>query len=410
MYKIDESLDKEKYILLVPAMLDAHFPILKYCFYSKNYRPVILENEEGIEDVGLHYVNNDMCYPSILNVGQMLAALSSGEYDPRRVRLLMPTAGDACRGSNYTGVLRRAIQKAGFHQVKVLSLNVKGLEKDDQMILEFGMVWRALFGLFYGDILMLLTNQVRPYEIEKGATNALRDKWYGILAEDMRSGKHLTISRMKKNFRLIAEDFAQIPRSKEPKQKIGLVGELYIKYCHIGNWDMIKYLEEEGCESHTNGLSWYVLYYMDTHLTDSNTIMASLYRIGMKFIGRLQKDMILAMRENDFYSMEEFEVLKREASEYVTFTNRVGDGWLIGAECVGHIKHGYRKVIAVQPFDCMPNQICGRGLYPSLNRKLKEGQITAVDVDSSGSRLNVYNRVKMLIDVPLQETHNEYNS
>lgn len=398
MYKIDENKDREKYILLIPSMLDAHFPLLKYAFYSHNYRPVILENEEGITDAGLHYVNNDMCYPAVLNVGQMITALQSGKYDLERTRLLMPTAGDACRGSNYTAVLRRAVKNAGFTQVKILSLNVKGLEKDARMKLEPGMVWRALFGLFYGDILMMLLNQVRPCEKESGAAEECWRKWIEILAEDMKSGRHLTLRQMKKNFERIAGDFSRIEQNGKKKQRIGIVGELYIKYCHIGNWDMIKRLEEEGCESHTNGLSWYVMYYMDSHLADSGTFMGMAYRLGIKFIGHLQKSMISALRKYGFYSLEEFKTFKKEAEGYVNFNDTVGDGWLIGAEAVGHILHGCPKVIGIQPFGCMPNQVCGRGLYPSINRKLPEGQIVSVDVDSSGSELNVYNRIKMIID------------
>jgi len=403
MYRIDENKDKEKYILLIPAMLDAHFPLLKYAFFSKNYRPVILENEEGITDAGLQFVNNDMCYPCILNTGQMIRALQSGRYDLERTRLLMPTAGDACRGSNYTGVLRRAVKAAGFHQVKVLSLNVKGIEKDEMMKLEPGMVWRALFGLFYGDILMLLTNQVRPNEVNRGDADACLAKWTDILGKDMRSGRHLTIGSMKKNFELISHDFAQIPMKEKRAQRIGIVGELYIKYCHIGNWDLIKTLEKEGCESHTNGLSWYVLYYMDSHLLEEGWLWKQLYGIGIKFIGSLQSAMIQALRRNGFYTLEEFRVWKAEANQYVSYKDTVGDGWLIGAECVGHILHDCKKVIACQPFGCMPNQICGRGLYPSLNRKLPQGHIVSIDVDSSGSKLNVYNRVKMLVDMPSAE-------
>lgn len=399
MYKIDETKDREKYILLIPSMLDAHFPLLKYAFYSPNYRPVILEDEECITDVGLHYVNNDMCYPAILNVGQMIAALQSGKYDLERTRLLMPAAGDACRGSNYTAVLRRAVKNAGFPQVKVLSLNLKGLEKDAQMKLEFGMIFRALFGLFYGDILMLLLNQVRPYETEAGAAEKCWQKWEDELSADMKSGRHLTLRQMKKNFERIAEDFSRIEQTGEKKQRIGIVGELYIKYCHIGNWDIIKKLEAENCESHTNGLSWYVLYYMDSHLADSGTFMGLAYRLGIKFIEILQKSMISAIRKYGFYSLEEFTTLKKEAEGYVNFNDRIGDGWLIGAEAVGHVLHDCPKVIAMQPFGCMPNQICGRGLYPSINRKLPQGQIVGVDVDSSGSTLNVHNRVKMLIDL-----------
>lgn len=236
MYRIEEEKDKEKYIMLIPAMLDAHFPLLQYAFYSKNYHPVVLENEENITDIGLKYVNNDMCYPAILNIGQMVGALQSGAYDLKRTVLLMPQAGDACRGSNYTSILRRSVAAAGC-EVPVLSLNAKGLEKDQQVQLTLGMVWRALFGLFYGDILMILKNQVKPYEVECGATDACLDKWQGILSDELKKGKYLTLGWMERNFYRIAEDFAKIKRTTEEKQKIGIVGELYTKYCHIGNWN-----------------------------------------------------------------------------------------------------------------------------------------------------------------------------
>ena len=226
MYRIDENSDREKYILLIPAMLDMHFPLLKYAFYSINYRPVVLENEENIVNIGLKYVNNDMCYPIILITGQMIAALQSGKYDLNRTRLLMPSAGDACRGSNYTGVLRRAVAKAGFPQVKVLALNLKGLEKEEQFQIEPGMVWRALFGLFYGDILMALLQQTRPYEAKRGAAENIWKKWIRVLSEDIICGKHLTIGHMKRNFKKIAADFRKMQKMDCKKQRIGIVGEI----------------------------------------------------------------------------------------------------------------------------------------------------------------------------------------
>ena len=220
------------------------------------------------------------------------------------------------------------------------------------------------------------------------------------MSEDLKAGKHLSLPRMKKNFYQMARDFAEIQKTEQKKQRIGIVGELYIKYCHMGNWNLEKTLLEEGCESHTNGLSWYVLYYMDTHLAQADTVTAMGYRIGMKFLEHIQKEMIQALRAYHFYTLPEFSILKKEAEGYVNYQDTVGDGWLIGAETVSHILHDCRKVVAVQPFACMPNQICGRGLYPSLARKLPQGRIVSVDVDSSASKLNAYNRVKMLIDNP----------
>lgn len=400
MYRIREEEDREKYIMLIPAMLDAHFPLLKYAFYSRNYHPVILTNEEEITDTGLRYVNHDMCYPAILNVGQMVAALKSGAFELKRTVLLMPQAGDACRGSNYISVLKRAVAAAGFSEVKVLSLNAKGLEKENQVQLNAGMVWRAFFGLFYGDILMLLKNQVQPYEKVTGDTNACYQRWQEKLAGDLKSGRHLTSGVMCRNFLRIAEDFSRIPRDDLPKKKVGIVGELYTKYCHLGNWNLEKFLREEACEYYVNGLSWYVLYYIDTHLATEGAATQKIYSAGLRFLEHYQKKMIAALRRYGFYSVAAFSELKRQAKDYVSFHCTTGDGWLIGAETVAHIRGGYSKVVAVQPFDCMPNHVCGRGLYPSLARKLPEGQIVSVDVDASGSKLNYYNRIKMLIDAP----------
>lgn len=393
---------KERLPVLIPAMLDAHFPLMKYAFYSKKYRPVILNNEKGITDVGLHYVNNEMCYPAVLNIGQLLAALQSGHFDTAKTKVLMPTAGDACRGSNYTAVLKRALSNAGLSEVGVLSLNVMGIDRDSAYGLEPLMVWRALFALFYGDILMLLLAQTRPYEKEKGAAKQLWEQWTARLGKELRTPARLTLGQMKQNFSRICADFASLQKTGERKQRVGIVGELYTKYCHLGNWDLVRFLEEQGCESHTNGLSWYVLYYMDSHKKSAQTAEKMAFEVVSRLVGSLQNVMVQTLRGYGFYSMEPFSVLKSEAAEYVSYDMCMGDGWLIGAEIVGHALHDCRKVVAVQPFGCMPNHCCGRGLYPALQRKLSKAMLVSVDVDASGSRGNYYNRVKMLVDWPLK--------
>lgn len=397
MYRIVEGTNRECYTMLIPAMLDAHFPLLKYAFYSPDYCPVILENEEGIGDIGLKYVNNDMCYPAILNIGQMIAALQSGAYDLSQTVLLMPQAGDACRGSNYTGKLRQAVERAGFF-TPVLSLNVKGLEKEQQVRLHPYMVWRAFVAVMYGDLIMILRNQIQPYEMQPGTTKKKVQYWFDRLSEDLCKGRRLDSFSMQRRFREIAEDFARIPRTHKPCKKVGLVGELYTKYCHLGNWNLLEYLAEQECECYVNGLSWYVLYYIDTHMEKEGCLMKQAYRMGFRFILRIQRSMIAAIRQQGLYVMDEFCSFKEHARGYVPFECCIGDGWLMGAEIVGHALGGYSRVIAAQPFGCMPNHVCGRGLYPSLARKLKNITITSVDYDSSGSPLNVKNRIQMALD------------
>jgi predicted nucleotide-binding protein (sugar kinase/HSP70/actin superfamily) len=398
MYKIIEEEQKNKYTMLIPAMLDAHFPLLRYAFDSPKYHAVILEEEENITNIGLRYTHNDLCYPAILIIGQMISALQSGKYDLKKTVLMIPQAGDACRGSNYIGMIRKALNRAGFSMVTVMSLNVKGLEKDQQVPMSVGMALRALAAVMYGDMLMILNNQITPYEVNQGETNQYVEKWTKALAEDLKQGRNLSPYAMKKTFRVMAEDFKKIPTEAKNVKKVGIVGELYIKYCRLGNWNMEQFLREQNCEYYVNGFSWYGLYYIHTHLTKESFIMGKAYMFAFKYIGNIQKNMVNAIREYGFYSMDEFEVFKKKAEGIVSSHCSIGDGWLIGAEVANHVKNGYQKVICVQPFGCLPNQVCGKGLYPSLQRKLKNAQLVSVDFDSSGTDVNVKNRIKLLLD------------
>ena len=398
MYQIQETRQAGQTTLLIPAMLDDHFPLLRYAFFSRRYYPVILENRRGVVDAGLRYGHNDMCYPFHLCLGQYMQALGSGDYDLENTALLMPSVGDACRGSNFTSLVRKALRDAGYPQVQVLSLNVKGLEKDQALVLEPHMVWRALFALYYGDILLLLTRQVRPYEAEPGAANACRARWTEILSRDIKTGRGLTLGRMKRNFRHIAADFAAIPRRSGEKKRVALVGELYTKYCALGNWDMAAFLEEEGCEAVVNGFSWYILYYVDNQLAANRGPRRVLWRDIDRFLSSLQRSMVSAIRDHGFRCLEPFPVFKENAWAHLSRELQVADGWLMGGEIVGHIQSGCYRVLAAQPFSCLPSHVCGRGQYAALARKFPQARLVSVDLDASGTPSQVYNRVKMLIE------------
>ncbi len=397
MYKINEEQIKEKRIMLIPAMLDDHFPLLKYAFYSKEYHPVILENEEGIKNVGLKYVNNDMCFPAILNIGQMLSALMSGEYDLDKTVLMMPQAGDMCRGSNYIAILRKAALKAGF-DIPVLSLNVKGLEKNSQVNLNYYMVYRALVGLIYSDLLMILIYQTRPYEIEKGSAEKLRNKWFDILSDDLKNGKNLSFKKIWKNCSIISSEFKEIVNKDIKKKRVGITGELYIRYCHIGNFDLVRFLEDSGCECIISSLMTYVLYYIDTHLTNEGFIMRAGYKAGFSFILKIQKKLIGIIRENGFSCIDPYDEYKANASKYVNLGCSMGDGWLIGADITAFAKMGITRAVGAQPFGCMINQVCGKSLYSAVSRKLGNISVVPVDFDPGASKVNIENRVKMLLD------------
>lgn len=398
MYQIPPTPGPRQRILLIPAMLDGHFPLLQYAFHSPDYYPVVLETRQGIEDLGLRRAHNDMCYPFILSLGQYLAALDSGAYDPDRVSLLMPSAGDACRGSNFTSLIRKGLAAAGYPQVEVLTLNVRGLEKGQTLPIRPDMVWRALFGVFYGDLLMLLTHQTRPYEKDPGATDACRAKWTDRLAQDLKTGRHLTIRAMKQTFTQAAADFAAIPRRAVSRKQVALVGELYTKYCALGNWDMVAFLEGEGCEVAVNGFSWYLLYFAGNQLPEHTGPAWGLWRLLMAWMARLQQAMVAALTAHGFHSLPPFPAFQREAQGWISQTLQVADGWLMGAEIAAHIQGGCHRVLAMQPFGCLPNHVCGRGQYAALARRLGRGKVVSVDLDASSPRLLVYNRVKLLLE------------
>lgn len=402
MYRIDEEKGKEKYILLIPAMLDAHFPLLKYAFYSRKYHPVIMEETEGITGLGLKYTHNDLCYPGILIIGQILKTLQSGKYDVNRTVILEPQAGDACRGSNYIPMIRKALDGAGFGMVPIISLNVTGLERKHSLPITSGLLIRAVDAAYYGDLLMILSNQVEPYEKNAGDTKKVFDKWIGILSEELKGGRQLSAGKVRKHFDEIVRDFKDVPRIDKKILKIGVVGEIYIKYCRLGNWNLEQYLKEQDCEYYINGITWYALYYMDTHLLSEGGVLkkgvaVEGYKRLFRYFLNLQRDMVNALKRQGFYCMDAYDTFKERAAGYVTYQCAIGDGWLIGAEFANHALNGYNRIICGQPFGCLPSHVCGRGLYPAIRRRLPDTQYISVDYDASGTDTLVKSRIRMLL-------------
>ncbi len=390
--------NKQKTVL-IPSMLDFHFPLLQYAFCSKKYKAVILDDTEDIVQTGLFYAHNDLCYPCVLIIGQMINALKSGKYDLKNTILLIPQAGDACRGSNYIHMIRHALKKAGYSDIPIISLNFKGLEGENQFSVNPLMVMKAVAAIMYSDILMILKNQVEPYEKTLGETKQYIDKWFLTLENQIKRGKKLSYISIKTNLKRIAEDFKNIQQIEKSTNKIGIVGELYIKYCKLGNSNIESFLREENCEYMVNGFSWYILYYIDTHLTEENKAMGLLFRLALKYLSSLQISVVMNLRKNGFRCVSEYKTFKNNAKGKVSFGLKVADGWLISCEVINLIKEGYNKILCIQPFGCMPNHVCGKGMYANLQRQFPNVNIVSVDYDSSGSEINIHNRIKMLIDI-----------
>lgn len=385
--------------LLIPALLDDWFPLLQYAFASREWEPVLLREERGLAGRGLRYFHNELCYPVFLVAGQVLAALESGAYDPAGCGVLMGQAGDECRGSCGIRLMRRALDQAGYPEVELLSLNVRGIDKGAGLPITLPMVRRALAATVWGDTLALARNQVRPYEAHAGSAEALWRRWMEALGEDLRRGADLSRRRVLERCREIAASFRQVETVPRAVQKVAVVGELYTKYCHLGNWDLERYLAAERCEIGVGGVTWYALYYMDTHGLKGPAYQRGLYRALAGYLGGIQREMLAALREAGFHALPPLAEVKRRAEGLAPLNCTVADGWLVTAEAAAWANLGYRKILCVQPFGCLPGHIFGKGQYAALQRKLPNALLASVDYDASTGEGTVESRVRMLLDM-----------
>ena len=382
--------------LLIPALLDRHWPLLRWAFETRTRRVVILDTEViEAEALGLRVLHNDLCYPFILIAGQVLAALRSGKYDPEHTSVLISQAADACRGSCLIRLLRPVLDREGLDGVRLLSLNTGGIDRAHALGVTPALALRALAAAFWGDALLLLGNQVRPYEKNPGDAERLAEVWIERLSADLRDMRNLSPRGILRRTREMAADFGGVPQVERKVQKVAIVGELYTKYCHLGNWNLAGWLEKQGCEVGINGLSWYALYFMDTHLEHSPWAVRVAGKGLMAWALGFQRKWIAAVREAGFSTLPPFPEVKAQA---IPSGCALGCGWLLSAEAAAWVREGHRKVLAAMPFGCLPGHIYARGVYARLQRSLPEGLLVGVDYDASMRKGTEENRLRMLLD------------
>ena len=384
--------------LLIPSLLDDYFPLLQYAFASDRWSPVLLTEEKGLADLGLRYIHSDMCYPAHLVAGQILAALRSGKYDTDTCGVLIGQAGDECRGSCLIRILRKALIKAGYPHVALLSLNVRDIDRNDGLTIRASMVYQALAGVVWGDTLAILRDQTRPYEAVPGATAALWKSWMETLSRELKERRLLTRSSILGRCQEMTADFRRIQRTERTVQKVAIVGEIYTKYCHLGNWDLRDYLAAEHCQIAVGGITWYALYYMDSHALKGSAVQKAFYRAVQAYGANIQKEMLNILHQAGYETLPPFEDLKKQAEGYAPLRITLADGWLITAEAAAWAKLGYRKILCVQPFACLPGHIFGKGQYAQLQRKLPGTRLVSVDYDASTGEGTVQSRIRMLLD------------
>lgn len=394
---------KKDYTILVPTMLPMHFKIMENILRSNGYKAVLLENTgSGVKEAGLKYVHNDTCYPALLVIGQLIDAVSSGKYDPDKVALLISQTGGGCRASNYIALLRKALQKAGFGQIPVLSFNISGLESQPGFKISLPMLHRMLYAVLYGDLLMQLRNQCRPYEINIGQAQALADEWTTRLTDEM-ADHRIKYSEIKANYRLILDDFAKIKLRHESKICVGIVGEIFVKFSPLGNNNLEDFLFEEGAEVVMPGLLDFCLYcvynnIMDTKLYGINRWKAVGAKLIFDFLVGKQKDLISIIEEHGvFRGPTPFAHTISLTKGYIGIGAKMGEGWLLTAEMLELIDEGVDNIVCAQPFGCLPNHIVGKGMMKPIKERHPGVNIVAIDYDAGATQINQENRIKLML-------------
>lgn len=402
--------------ILIPNMLPRHFKIISQVLNNYGYKTELLTDglngdSQKVIDAGLKYVHNDACYPALLVIGQFITALKSGRYDTNKVALLLSQTGGGCRASNYIALLRKALARAGFAHVPVISLNFSGLESMPGFKITIPMLPRLLYAILYGDLILLLVNQCRPYETVKGTSEKLADDWSERLAREMTDPKTMKRAtkyrHVKDNYRRIIADFAAIDgverRKTSPKVRVGIVGEIYVKFSPLGNNGLEDFLVSEGAEPVLAGLVDFCLYVVTNAMVDYELYglrktQAKIYSIADKFFLGKQDDLIeMVQSEGTFTPMTSFRHTRTLTRNYVGMGAKMGEGWLLTAEILELIDEGVGNVVITQPFGCLPNHIVGKGMMKPIKEDMPDVNLVAIDYDAGATKINQENRIKLML-------------
>lgn len=391
---------KQTHTILIPDMLPIHFGLIMEIFRNNGYKMELLTTStRNVVDEGLKNVHNDTCYPALLVIGQFMDALKSGRYDVNKVALMLSQTGGGCRASNYIHLLRKALE-TDYPQIPVLSLNFSGLEQGSGFKITPKMFLQMLYAVMYGDLMMSLYNTCRAYEVRRGDSKKVLDKWQKKIAELYRVGGY---RKTKKLYREIIADFSKIERTKEKKVRVGIVGEIYVKYSPLANNHLEDFLISEGCEPVVPAFLDFCLYCAVNTVNDGKIYNFSnkttkIFGIAYKLIYHMQNQMIAVMKEQgEFDPPHDFEDLRAYADKYMHQGVKMGEGWLIPAEMAALAHGGVENIICTQPFGCLPNHIVAKGMSRVIKEAFPQANIVAVDYDPGATRVNQENRIKLML-------------
>lgn len=391
---------KATHTILIPDMLPWHFDLLVHVMQRSGYRVEVLHNEgRAVIDEGLKHVHNDTCFPALCVIGQYLDALKSGKYDPDRTAVLITQSGGGCRASNYIPLIRKAMA-AEFPQVPVLSLNFSGLEKGNGLQLTLTDLIKLAYAIFYGDLVMTCYNQTKPYEEEDGSAARVRTECVERLKRALDDGSFRKLGRCTK---MVLNAFAAVRVRREEKVKVGIVGEIYVKYSPLGNSHLEDFLLSEGCEPVVPALMDFILYCVINNINDAKFYhkgkkTAWLFAIVYRWLyGKQKKIIALMKKQGRFEPLHDFEHLRRCADKVINQGVKMGEGWLIPAEMAALAETGTDNIVCAQPFGCLPNHIAGKGAVRALKQLYEHENIVLVDYDPSATRVNQENRIKLML-------------
>ena len=396
---------KKNYTILMPQMSPIHFELFESALNSEGYKVELLrECTAHTVETGLKYVNNDACYPSILTTGQFIEALESGRYDLDRTAIIMSQTGGGCRATNYIGFIRKALKDAGFEKIPVISFNVVGMEKNPGFKLTIPLAEKLLKSIVYADLLQKMLTKNRVYEVNKGQTQKLFDEW-------MEKCKKLVINSTQKEFKQsiydIVNSFEKIEINTSKKRpKVGIVGEVLIKYHPFGNNFVANILEKEGAEVILPDFMGFIKF-MATHKITFNTLLktdktkSKIFKMAIKLIDLIEKDMKKALANSNKGYLPPCNIwhLETQVKDVLSIGNQTGEGWFLTAEMIEYMENGISNIICVQPFACLPNHVVGKGVIKAIREKYPEANIAPVDYDPGASESNQTNRIKLLMTV-----------
>lgn len=382
-------------------MLHYHNKLLQAAFMSCGYQLEIMPEYENLPGYSLRYISSDYCYPTVLILGQVLALAQSEDFDIGHAAFMEPQTGGACRAGNIYNSMIKSLEKAGFSQTPVISLNAFGEEKHRGFSITPKLLMCAVAAVCYGDLLMTLVQQTRPYEKQHGQANECREKWIEILTEDIKKNRNISDRKRKERYREIVRDFEEIPVQRKNLTKVGIAGEIYMKFSPIGNEHLEDFLQKKDCDYCMGGFVNYAIYLVDSELEKkriqgAGKPLQQAYLAVLKYLKRIQKDLYLAVDDGKIFKPDAlFDEIKESSRKFINSGCNVGDGWLIAGEVADLIDRGYNHILILHPFGCLVSHVCIRGILKKLHEEYPKINIQSIEYDYDSSKTLRESRILM---------------